>query len=234
MAMSDGGDPGEIHVVETIPDADASGDVIGARPPRTPGQWSIPPSWLAGLLAVVLLAGLGVGYLIGHSGRSKPAAAPTRTQTLVLTPLATESAPLPAGSALAEIPQSALAVGTGTCTSMDAGTGRVLVLGFQLVNRGPRTVALTSARAMFPLGGLRLAEIRVGHCETRSGHGLTGQHIAPGATLWLTLDLAVQVRCPAALPVELQVDYSVGGAPSTQVLLPYPDLGQVPYHGCPS
>lgn len=231
--MGDGGyDAGDIHVVETVPDADASGDVIHGRPPRLPGQWSMPPSWLAGLLAVVLLAGLGIGYLIGHSGRGRPAAAATRT--VVLTPSATESAPLPAGSALAEIPQDTLTVGTGTCASMDAGTGHVLVLGFQLVNHGPRTVTLTSARAMFPLGGLRLAEIRVGQCETRPGHGITGQRIAPQATLWLTLDLAVQVRCPAALPVEVQVDYSVDGTPSTQVLLPYPDLGQVPYHDCPS
>jgi hypothetical protein len=232
-------DSDAFDIVETAPAADdesAGGDVISGRAPRPPVRWPMRPSWLTGLVAVGLLAGIGIGYLIGHSDRGKHAAAPATPAVSIgpATPSLTSGSVPPAGSALAEIPQQALTTGNGICSRLDARTGRALVVGFPLLNAGQRPIVLTSVRVGFPLGGLRQAGVRVGRCETRAGRPVSGQRVASAATVWLTLDLTVLVRCPAALPIELQVGYTVAGRPATQKLLPFPDLGQVPCPGCPS
>ena len=57
--------------------------------------------------------------------------------------------------------------------------------------------------------------------------------LEPGASTWLTVTFRVQVRCPAPYPVQFSVGYLMQGHAVTASLPGFPDLGQVPYSGCP-
>jgi hypothetical protein len=207
-------DDADIDIVETAPAGDAERDVISGRAPRPPVRWPMRPSWLAGLVAIALLAGIGIGYLIGRPHHHAAAPAPTPT-TVTLS--------REAGLSLGE-----------TCYGIDASSGRVLMVGVNLVNDGARPVVLTGVQGVFPLGGLRQVGSQDGECDNNATAVVNGRRIDPSATAWVSLILAVQVRCPGPLPVQFRIDYAVDGAPSTQLVSPFPDLGQVPYPGCPT
>lgn len=216
--MTDDVDPGDLHIVETAPAADAGGDVVHGRAPRPPRRWPMHPSWLAGLLAVALLVGIGIGYLIGRRpDRDHPAAAPTTSA--------------PAGTALVE-PQALNTV--TTCYGIEPTTGAPVMVGVNLVNEDSRPLVLTGVQGVFPLGGLRQVGSQVGQCDNNATAVVSGHQIAPSASIWLSLILDVQVRCPAPLPVQLRIDYTVGGLPATQIIAPFPDLSRASYPGCPT
>jgi len=219
-------DPGDLDIVETGPAGDAHGDVIHGRAQRPPVRWPMRPSWLAGLLAAALLAGIGIGYLVGRPDGGKPAAAPT-------TPRSTTPRPVGSvGSLLAELPQL-ITVGPN-CVSVSANAGHPLAVGVKLANDGPRPVVLSRVRAVFPLGGLRQLDSRIAHCDVHASDPVQGHTIPPAGTARVSLNLAVLVRCPGPLPVQLRIDYTVDGRPVTQTLSPFRDLGNVPYPGCPA
>jgi hypothetical protein len=60
---TNGGAP-ELDIVETPPAGPPDAEGIHGRPPRPPVRWSLRPGWVAGLLALVLAVGIGVGYLV--------------------------------------------------------------------------------------------------------------------------------------------------------------------------
>ena len=213
--MTDDADPGEVNIVETAPAADAGADVIQGRAPRPPVRLLMRPSWLVGLLVAGLLAGIGIGYLVGHSDRGRPAAVPTPSMTL-----------LTSGSAF-----PALTANT-TCYGYAATNGDPLMVGVEVVNNSTRPVVLASLNASFPLGGLRQTGSQVGQCDNNATEPISGHRVEPSATVWLSLILDVEVRCPAPLPVQIELAYTVDGAPVDQTLNPFPDLGNVSYPGC--
>lgn len=57
--------------------------------------------------------------------------------------------------------------------------------------------------------------------------------LEPGASTWLTMTFTVKVGCPGALPVQFTVGYLAQGRSMTASLPGFPDLGGVPYTGCP-
>jgi hypothetical protein len=188
----------------------------------------VRPSWLAGLLAVALLAGIGIGYLIGRPDGDRQAAGPTPPPTL-----STSGSAVPAGSALAELPPQLDLIGP-TCVSVLATAGRPVTVGVKLVNNGSRPVVLDSVRAVFPLGGLRQLDTRLGHCDVHAAGQVQRHVIEPAGTARVSMNLAVLVRCPGPLPVQFRIDYTVDGAPATETLSPFPDLGELSYPGCPT
>jgi len=207
----------DVHIVETTPTGEAHGDVITGRTPRPPTRWSLRPSWLAAMLAVALAAGIGIGYLIGRPDHHRPAAAPTT--------------PLPAGSALAEVPQ--LTTPGDLCYG--ALPGRKLMLGTRVVNSTPRPLVLTGLRGVFPLGGFQMVGSQVGQCDNNATEAVDGHRVEPSAEVWVTLIVDVTGNsCPGALPVQFALDYTIDGAPHSQVLPGFSDLGSVPFPGCPT
>jgi hypothetical protein len=229
-------DESELHIVETTPvgadpntdpSADASTDVIHGRPPRPPVRWSVRPTWLAGLLAVVLVGGIGIGYAVGRHGKRPTAAHPSATPT--------SAAPTrfpPAGSALAEVPQ-VLKTGT-TCFGVAASSGQPLMVGVEITNGADRPLVITNVEGDFPLGGLRQLDSQIGQCDNNATEPVSGHRVEPTAIVWVSLTLDVQVRCPAPLPVAFRVDYTIDGVPGTETLRAFPDLGRVPYPACPT
>jgi hypothetical protein len=222
--VNDDADPGDIDIdidiVETAPAGDAERDLISGRTLRSPRQWPIRPSRLAGLLVIVLLAGIGIGYLIGHSGRAEPMAAPS--------PLATTQTAAPAPA----VPPRPLALSGPTCAIVDTGTGRARTVGVQLVNSGPQPLVLTAVHGVVPVNGLQPLDSYVGQCDQSTRSGLP-YAIAARSSAWLSLNLVVRTPCPVAPPVELWVGYAVGGA-GGETVLSFPDLGPSPYPSCPA
>ena len=208
----------DLDIVETTPIGDAHGDVIHGRTARPPTRWSLRPSWLAALLAAALAAGIGIGYLIGRPDHHhRPAAVATT--------------PLPAGSALAEIPQ--LNPPDDYCSGVLP--GRRLMLGALVVNSTSRPLVLTKLSGSFPLGGLQLVDTQVGQCDNNASERVDGHRVEPSAEVWLTLIVDVMgTSCPGPLPVGFVLDYTVDGAPHSQELAGFPDLGGVPFPGCPT
>ena len=120
---------------------------------------------------------------------------------------------------------------TGACSVQ---SGRHLALGVQFTNLSPIPLTLTSARAVLPLGGLTPGTWHWTPC------GALPQSLAqvddvlqPGASTWLTMTFTVQDGCPGALPVQFSIGYSAQGRSATANLPGFPDLGEVPYTGCP-
>jgi len=213
-------DDPELTFVETTPAEPGGGDVINGRAPRPPVRWTLRPSWLAGLLAVVLAAGIGIGYLVGGNGKTRTVAPPPSSPAA--------STPFPAGSALAELPSSA-----NTCFGLPASpTG--LMLGIEIVNNAPQPITLIDLQGVFPLGGLRTVGQEIGQCDDNSTEGVAGHRIEPTATAWITLTVDVLVPCPLPLPVQFRVDYIVDGVPATTSFEAFPDLKNAPYPGCPT
>src|SRR5262249_54025731 len=140
------------------------------------------------------------------------------------------SAPAPATSFLfAGAP--ALTQDTGACSAQ---TAQGLQLGVQVSNQSAQPLTLRTPRAVLPLGGLKEVSGQWSPCgalPNRLGQG--DQILMPGQSTWMTVTFKVQRHCPAADPVQFSVGYLVQGK-SVAVSLPgFPDLGQVPYSGCP-
>jgi len=219
-------DEPELRFVETTTAAATAdpdgGDVIPGRSPRPPVRWSLRPSWLVGLLAVVLAGGISIGYLVGGHGETRTVLAPPGTAERSI------SESLPAGSALAELPQ--LRTTGNTCYGTLA--DRQLMVGIEIVNDGLQPVDLRDVQGTFPLNGLRQVDSQVGQCDNNSNERVAGHRIEPSATVWITLTVDVLVPCPGPLPVMFQV--ATDGVSGITTFPGFPDLGDVPYPGCPT
>jgi hypothetical protein len=210
----------------TVPDGAGSGagddvlDVGGARR-LTPRWWRPPPAaFLVG--GAALLAGLAIGYAAGarHSADSAARSAPSRTVA--------PAAPFSAGG----FPLSQ----SGPQCSVQ--TGRELQVGLQITNLSRAVVRLRRVQVVLPLGGLRVTSQAWGPCgqlplAREAAHGLLPPTLRQGASSWFTVTFQVLVRCPRPLPVHFTLDYDQQGRPAAIRLPGFPDLGQVPYSGCP-
>ena len=212
----------------TVPDGDRSGagdDVLelGGRRRQVPRWWRRAAALVFG--AVALLAGLGVGYAAGagHAGEhASPASPPPLSRA------AAPAAPFSAGG----FPLSQ----SGPQCSVQ--TGRELQVGLQITNLSTAAVRLRRVRVVLPLGGLRVTSQAWGPCgELRAGGAAPGSiplpALARGASSWFTVTFRVLVKCPQPLPVQFTLDYDQQGRPAAIRLPGFPDLGQVPYSGCP-
>jgi hypothetical protein len=203
-------------------------------------------SWLLGAVAVVLAAGAGIGYLVsrpastGHAAASTtPAAASTMPAAASTTPAADETTSIAAQTPITAPPRSALVDLPGpldmlrpSCLTVLATAGRPLTVGVKLFNNGPSPLTLGSVRGVFPRGGLRQLDTRLGHCDLHATGQVPGDVIPPHGTARVSMNLDVLVRCPESLSVQFRVDYSVDGAPTSQLLRPFPDLRDADYPGC--
>lgn len=206
-----------------------SGDIV-----ETGGRRAGIPSWRlsrgAALLGVLgLVAGLAVGYAAGDRHAASRARPP-------LPPPATAS---PRPSAIVVMP--ALTQTTSACSAQ---VGRNLQLGVQVTNQSNAAVTLRRVHAVLPLGGLRAVSLQWAPCGalavSQAEQGALGAQeqsggsLAPGASAWFTVTFKVLLGCPGPLPVQFTVDYDEQGLPVTATLPGFPDLGQVPYSGCPA
>ena len=213
----------------TVPDGDGPGagdDVLeqGGRPRPAP-RWRPPPAALV-VGAVALLAGLAAGYAAGarHAAQHAVTPSPSPAAPAAVAP----AAPFSAGG----FPLSQ----SGPQCSVQA--GRELQVGLQITNLSSAAVRLRRVEVVLPLGGLRVTSQTWGPCGElpATGHA-PGSMLPPtlgqGASTWITVTFRVLVRCPQPLPVQFTLDYDQQGRPAAIRLPGFPDLGQVPYTGCP-
>jgi hypothetical protein len=209
----------------TVPDGDWSGagdDVLELGSRRRPVLRRWPPSAALLLGAAALLGGLAVGYAAGARHAGEHAAPPA------LSHAAAPAAPFSAGG----FPLSQ----SGPQCSVQ--TGRELQVGLQITNLSAAAVRLRRVEVALPLGGLRVTAQAWGPCgELRATGEAPGDVLPPilgrGASSWFTVTFQVLVRCPQPLPVQFTLDYDQQGRPTAIRLPGFPDLGQVPYSGCP-
>ncbi len=205
---------------------------------RLAGGWGPAQRWRpargATAFAVTALAlGLVVGYTAGdwhgRRGTAVPEPAPAVSSSAAAT---SGSAAPPASSVFPFAVTSALVQGTGACSVQ---SGRHLALGVQFSNLSTEPLTLESARAVLPLGGLSAGAWHWAPCgalpQTLTAPG--NEILLPGASTWLTMTFSVKAGCPGALPVQFSVGYLAAGRSLTASLPGFPDLGQVPYTGCP-
>lgn len=209
---------------------------------RLPNGWGPSPRWrpsrVATAFAVTALAvGLVAGYTAGdwHGRRGAALPGPTSAASPSASPSASRSvAAVPAASLAFIYPP--LLQGIGGCSVQRGGQ---LALGVQFSNQATVPLTLTSARAVLPLGGLTPGTWHWAPCgalpETLDQADRTVQILQPGESTWLTMTFTVKagVGCPAPLPVQFAVVYQVQGRSASERLPGFPDLGQVPYPGCP-
>ncbi len=179
-----------------------------------------PPRGAVILVAAGLVAGLAAGYAAGewHAGSS---AGPPRRPA---------SSASPGASLAPDVP--ALTQDTARCSGQ---TGRELQLGVEVTNQSAAEVTLGRVKAVLPLGGLRALSQRWAPCGALpAGQDVPGNSLPPGASAWFTVTFEVLRGCPGPLPVQFTVDYDWQGRPATASLPGFPDLGQVPYAGCPA
>jgi hypothetical protein len=209
---------------ESADDESRAGDVIeqGTGSPR----WR--PSRAASVLAAVtLLIGLAAGYTAGKGTDGGPGA-PAQRPSAAASAAATSPRDNPLadmGLAIEQVPES--------CSAQ---TGSQLTLGVDLMNQSAAAVTLTGLRIVFPgdAGALRELSWQWAPCGAMS-YGLYQPTVPlpPGSSAWLSVTLKVLVRCPAAYPVQFRVSYVSGGVHAATTLPGFPDLGEVPYMGCP-
>jgi len=206
---------------------------LGGRPFRLPGWLSSRlPDWrpprgagvfAATTLVIGLVVGLAAGYAAGDNARGG-AATGSRPES------AAPSASSAPAFSFADSP--ALSQDTAACSVQQ---GRNLELGIQLTNQSTQPVTLTTARAVLPVGGLKQVTWQWATCGAISdGVGQAANIVLPGQTAWLSATFTVQMQCPGPAPVQFSVGYLVRGKPATTTLPGFPDLGQVPYNGCPA
>ncbi len=206
----------------TPPDGDAPGS--GADVLEMGGGRSLVPRWRRPLTAgaVALLAGLAVGYAAGTRHSGEPAARPSPSLA------AAPAAPFSAGG----FPLSQ----SGPQCSVQ--TGHKLQVGLQITNLSRAAVSLRRVEVVLPRGGLRVISRAWGPCgELPLARQAASRALPPtlgrGASSWFTVTFRVLVRCPRPVPVQFTLDYEQQGRAAAIRLPGFPDLGQVPYSGCP-
>jgi hypothetical protein len=205
-------------------DGDGSGagdDVLELGRRRQALRWW-PPSAALLLGAAALLGGLAVGYAAGARHAGEHAALPSLSRTVA------PAAPFSAGG-------FPLSQSGPQCSAQ---TGRELQVGLQITNLSSATIRLRRVEVVLPLGGLRVTAQAWSPCGELPATGEAPGNILPptlgrGASSWFTVTFQVLARCPQPLPVQFTLDYDQQGRPTAIRLPGFPDLGQVPYSGCP-
>jgi hypothetical protein len=208
-------------------------DIVAQGSERGP-RFKIPewrPSRAAGILAVVtLLAGLAVGYAIGHqqSGRAEDAAGTRAARSTAPPPAASSADQELAGIALYG---PALTEAGGTCSAQ---VGHDLELGIPVTNTSPETVLLQSANPVADTPSqIKVLSWRWATCGFDTD-GIIPDSVAlgPGETTWLTAIVEPLVACPAASPLQFRVTYSINRQKTSFTLPGFADLSSVHYSGC--
>jgi hypothetical protein len=209
-------------------DGSTTDDVVEQDSRRFPAvNWRPSRSACAAILGTAgLLAGLAVGYAAGERQARNTAKPPQ----------------LPAASASPAAPAAAVAILAQSNGGCSAQVGHELQLGEQVTNQSGATVALRKVEAVLPLGGLRAVSEQWEPCGfLPTGQEQPGSRLAPGASIWFTVTFQVLRRCPRPLPVQFTIDYAwftIGydwhAQPAAASLPGFPDLGKVPYSGCPA
>jgi hypothetical protein len=174
-----------------------------------------PPRGAAILLAAGVVIGLAAGYATGYRQAPRNASAPPTPSSG------------PASTAFTD--GLALTQDTGTCSVQ---SGRELQLGVQVTNQSARPIGLGGFRTVLPLSGLKVVSQQWGPCGA-IGAAQVPDTLGPGESTWLSVTVKVLVACPAPIPVQFAVGYTYAGEAATADLPGFPDLGQVPYTGCP-
>ena len=199
---------------------------LGGRQFRLPGWLSSrlpgwPPSrgaWV--LVGAALVAGLAGGYAAGGNARGGAAL-----------PAPSSSSEPPPAAAFSFTGSPALGQDTAACSVQH---GQDLVLGVQLTNQSALPLTLTTSKAVLPLGGLKQVTWQWATCGALpDGLSQAATILMPGQSTWLTVTFKVLLHCPAPAPVQFNVGYLAQGRHVTVSLPGFPDLGQVPYSGCP-
>ena len=206
----------------TVPDGGgppAGGDVLEMGSRRGPVLRWRPPAAVLG--AAGLLAGLVIGYVFGARHAGKPPSPSRATASPTAPSFAAGGYPL-----------------SQSVPGCSAQTGDELQLGLEVTNLSTTAVTLRRVTAVLPLGGLKTTSQAWGPCGELPGAGeapgnLLPPTLGPGASTWFTVTFKVLVRCPQPLPVQFTLDYDQDGRPAAMPLPGFPDLGQVPYPGCP-
>ena len=188
------------------------------------------------MAAVTLVAGLAVGYAVGHGQGQGTVAAPGKpaapagqarggagSETIVA--VAPSASINFFGVVLTQIP--------GTCSVQ---VGRNLELGIQVTNQSGEAVLLESVKPVLPVSGLlKVLSWRWDTCGF-DNDGIVPDKVAlgPGATTWVTAVVQPLIACPAPAPLQFRVTYSVNSRQSTFNLPGFPDLSAVHYSGCPA
>jgi hypothetical protein len=197
----------------------------GWLPSRLPG-WR-PSRGAAVLAAAALAVGAAAGYAAGEQHARSTTALPKPTVTA-----APSSTPASApGTAFSFADSPALTQDTGACSVQ---TGRELQLGVQVTNVSTAPITLQTAKAVLPLGELKQVAWQWATCGAiLAGPAQDNNVLMPGQSTWLSATFKVQVTCPGPAPVEFTVGYLARGKAASASLPGFPDLGQVPYSGCP-
>jgi hypothetical protein len=193
-----------------------------------PGRFRLPGRRPSRLAAAAVAAALVIGVAVGYAaGRQEPRAGAPPAPSASAAPSAGPGASFSFNSGVTVLAQQ-----YGQCSAQ---SGHQLELGVQLTNQSAATVTLTAAHAVLPASGLQQVAQHWTTCGALPGTFTPNAVILqPGASTWLTVTLAVSVSCPAAYPVQFSVGYLTTGRSRTASLPGFPDLGSVPYNGCPA
>jgi hypothetical protein len=169
---------------------------------------------MVGLVALAVLAAAAVGFVAGLRRGADGGAAPA-----------------PAASVTPDgVPPM---VATGDVCAVQLGDR--LQLGAEVANRSGLPVTLGEIEAIFPLPGLRATASGWGACgELPRAVPQTSAWLPPGAAVWINITVDVLVPCPAPIPVGFVLAYTEAGQSGSVQLPAFPDLGGVPYTGCPA
>jgi hypothetical protein len=194
-----------------------------------------PPRGAAILLAVGLIIGLAAGYATGYRQAPRNASAPPAPSAGPASPLpyptVITGTAIPVGSTGTVFTDGlALTQDTGTCSVQ---SGRELQLGVQVANRSAEPIGLGRIRTVLPLSGLKVVAQQWAPCGA-IGAVQVPDILGPGNSTWLSVTVQVLVACPAPIPVQFAVGYTYAGKAAIASLPGFPDLGQVPYTGCPN
>jgi hypothetical protein len=114
-------------------------------------------------------------------------------------------------------------------------TGTTLQVGVEIANGTRDRITLDRLEVDLPMGGMRIIRTARGACgqlPSETGDDITGNDLAAGKTMWVTVRVRVLVDCPQPLPVVMTLDYTRDGRHVSTALGGFPDLGDVPYSGC--
>jgi hypothetical protein len=202
------------HGYERDRTIDATPDQISDdRDSRPPMRWRLSNPAVLATLTFVLGGVLGYLIGVGHAPVSGPSVTPATAD------------PFPTVAALRP---------TDTTCNWLPGTPNTLQVGIEVSNDSGGPLILNRIEPIFPLGGLRATASQWGDCAATGVDGATPLPLAANALTWITVTLAVNVVCPAPLPVQFTIGYLRDGKPGVVNLNGFADLGDIPYPGCPN